>query len=218
MTGFRRPEPTSSQGRCDDLRSVGDAMSCMTSLPVVDLTLDGPTMLAAFEPDASEHARRSDRGASAVTSTALLHGIWLLPSGVPVPIEEIPEHKRSRLANATSFVEVAGECFTRLYSPPGVVRAVAFSGRALSRSLQRAARFTPIVQRFVVSEGPMRLSADAVETARRCGVGLIEHASDSARVLLPPGPAELGVPAVYRWWIAELAYESWLYESAQPVS
>lgn len=195
-----------------------DALRCLTSLPVVRLDVDGVRMLATFEPDDEEHARRSRLDIGAVTSTALLHGLWLLPSGVTVPMDEVPDHKRSRLESARHLVEVVDGCFERLYSPAGAVRIVAFGGTRTSRSVQRAARFTPILQRFALCEGPARPSSNVLQAARAWGVGLVQYADGSATVLVTPPVAELGVPAVYRWWIAELAYSSWLYESAQPVS
>ena len=55
--------------------------------------------------------------------------------------------------------------------------------------------------------------------AREWGVGIISVRSDShPEVLVPASPAEVGVPSVYRWWVAELAYERYRYESTQPVS
>jgi hypothetical protein len=198
--------------------SAAEAMQHLTSLPVVDITIDGIHMLAAFEPDPNEHMRRSKVDVGAVTSTALLHGLWLLPSGVPVPVADIPGHKRKRLERAKHLVEVTKGCFERLYSPPGAVRAVGFRGTRTDRALRQAAGFTPIVQRLVIGDGPMRPSLDAMRTAEASGIGFVEHLGGITRVLLAPRAAELGVPAVYRWWIAELAYSSWLYESTQPVS
>jgi hypothetical protein len=190
----------------------------MMGLPVVNLTIDGVQMLAALERDDVEHARRATLHVGAVTSTALLHGLWLLPSGVPVPLQDVPDQKRRRLQEARHFVDVTEAGFERLYSPPGVVRAVAFTGANARRSLERATRFTPIVQRFVVGHRPVGLAAEALRVAEEWGVGVLELDAGTPRALVLPRPAELGVPAVYRWWIAELAYSSWLYESAQPVS
>jgi hypothetical protein len=199
-------------------RPAADAVRTLTSLPVVDLTVDGVSMLAAFEPDSCEHRRRTDLDIGAVTSTGLLHGLWLLPAGLPVPVTEVPDHKRRHLDAAPRLVDVTEAGYQRCYSPPGVVRAVAFGGSRMDRALQRAARFTPIVQRFVYSDGPMRFSPAHLNRAKEAGVGMFDCSGRTTRVLLDPSPAEVGVPAVYRWWIAELAYASWLYESAQPVS
>jgi hypothetical protein len=193
-------------------------MQYLTSLPVVDITIDGIQMLAAFEPDLKEHMRRSEADVGAVTSTGLLHGLWLLPSGVPVPVADIPVNKRARLEQAKHLVEVTEGHFERHYSPPGAVRAVGFRGGRTDRALRQAAGFTPIVQRLVIGERPMFPSIDALRTAEASGVGLVEHLGGITSVLLAPRAAELGVPAVYRWWIAELAYSMWLYESTQPVS
>ena len=195
-----------------------DAMRSLTSLPVVSLAIDGVQMLAAFEPNDEEHARRSALDVGAVTSTALLHGLWLLPLGVPVPIDDVPDHKRRCLESAGQLVNVADGCFERLYSPPGAIRVVAFSGTRTSRSLRQAAKFTPIVQRLAFAEGPVHPSASILRTAELLGIGLVQCADGATNVLVTPSVPELGVPAVYRWWIAELAYSSWLYENAQPVS
>lgn len=196
--------------------SAAKALRYVTSLPVIDITIDGIQMLAAFERDPKEHMRRRKVDVGAVTSTALLHGLWLLPSGVPVPVADIPDHKRERLKRAKHFVEVTDACFERLYSPPGAVRAVGFRGTRTDRALRQAAAFTPIVQRLVIGDG--RPSPGAMRIAEASGVGLVEHLGGITRIRLAPRAAELGVPAVYRWWIAELAYSRWLYERTQPVS
>ncbi|MFZ6005570.1 MAG: hypothetical protein ACOYXM_16730 [Actinomycetota bacterium] len=207
-----------SRGEPAARRAAAAAVRALTSLPVVDLTMDGVSMLAAFQPDDHEHRRRTALGVGAVTSTGLLHGLWLLPSGLPVPFAEVPDHKRRHLDAAPNLVDVTDAGYQRSYSPPGVVRAVAFGGSKIGRALQRAARFTPIVQRFVYSEGPMRPSLARATEAVEAGVGLFECVAGHARLLVEPSPAEVGVPAVYRWWIAELAYERWIYERTQPVS
>ncbi len=199
-------------------RSAADAVRTLTSLPVVALSVDGISMLAAFEPDSHEHRRRKGLDVGAVTSTGLLHGLWLLPGGLPVPVGDVPDHKRRHLDAAPHLVDVTDAGYQRCYSPPGVVRAVAFGGSKTDRAIERAARFTPIVQRLVYSEGPMRPSLAHVRRAQESGLGLLECSGGTARLLLEPSAAEIGVPAVYRWWIAELAYASWIYESAQPVS
>lgn len=207
-----------SRGRPVAPRLAGEAVRTFSSLPVVDLTVDGASMLAAFQPDDEEHRRRAALNIGAVTSTALLHGLWLLPWGVPVPVTEVPDHKRRHLDVASNLVDVTDAGYQRRYSPPGVVRSVAFGGSKIGRALHRAIRFTPIVQRLVYSEGPVRPSSANVRKAEEAGVGLLECSHGTARLLVEPSPAEIGVPAVYRWWIAELAYASWIYESAQPVS
>ena len=190
----------------------------LTSLPTVTVCLEGWSLVAAFDPDLQEHGRRSAVGAGAVTSRPLLHGLWLLPSGIPVPSSAIPAKKLGRLRDAHHFVVEGRSGFERLYAPPGIIRAVCFSGAEPLRSIERAARFTPIVERVVVTPPGVQASQGATVLAREFGVGLIEARDDGTSVLLSPRAAVVGVPAVYRWWIAELAYASWLQQSAQPVS
>jgi len=188
-------------------------------LPMVALRIDGTSMLVGFELDLVEHARRARSGLGALTSTELLHGLWLLPSGVPVPLTAIPPKKVERLRAASHSVELTSSGFERLYSPPGVVRSVAFVGRNADHLVQRAIRFTPIFQRIaVVMDGRRPLSARIECTAREWAVGIVEVNSGATNCALSAGRAETGVPSVYRWWMAELAYQSWLYENAQLVS
>lgn len=190
----------------------------LTGLPAVAIRLEGKEMAAAFEPDVSEHVRRSTAGAGAVTACALLHGLWLLPAGVPVPTAAIPERKRQHLRAAGHFAQEDGGCLERLYSPAGVVRAIAIAGADIERSVGQAIRFTPIVQRVVVTDVATQPSSGTLALAEEWGVGVVKAQEDGCDVLLHPAPAVVGVPAVYRWWLAELAYEGWLQQSAQPVS
>jgi hypothetical protein len=194
------------------------AMRELTSLPIVTICLEGWGLVAAFDPDSHEHDRRSAVGVGAVTSRPVLHGLWLLPAGIPVPVDAVPSVKRRRLRDAHHFAIEGESGFERLYSPPGAVRAVCFTGAEPTRSIDRAVRFTPIVERVVVTHPGVQTSHDARTLADEFGIGLIEASESEINVVVPPRPAVIGVPAVYRWWIAELAYESWLQQSAQPVS
>jgi hypothetical protein len=109
--------------------------------------------------------------------------------------------------------------FDRLYSSPGVVRAVAFAGRNATRIIELAVRFTPIVQRIAVIVNSGQPLPDSLKAlAREWGVGVIELSGEVHRHVLTASRAEIGVPSVYRWWIAEVAYSSWLYENTQPLS
>jgi len=200
---------------CGAAHAVGDILR----LPLVAIRIDGASMLVGFELDVVEHERRTRLGLGALTSTELLHGLWLLPSGVPVPLGALPPNKVERLRAASHSAVETGIGLERLYSPPGVVRSVAFVGRNADRLVQRSIRFTPIFQRIaVVVDGSKPLSPRVECTAREWAVGIVEVNSGTATCALPAGPAETGVPSVYRWWMAELAYESWLYENAQLVS
>ena len=196
------------------------SVSLVTGLPVVRFAIDGSEMFGALEICPIEHERRRLAGAGAFTSTALLHGLWLLPSHGPTPAAMLPEVKVQRLRAAPHAAAETAAGFERTYCPPGVLRSVAFYRGCLERAVNRAARFTPIVQRFVLvgeNQRPVAWSAECV--AREWGVGIISLRSGrDPEVLVHASPAETGVPSVYRWWVAELAYERYLYESAQPVS
>lgn len=200
---------------CSTARVVGDMLtSCF-----VPVRMDGASMLVGFELDLVEHRRRTQVGVGALTSTELLHGLWLLPSGVPVPVDAIPQVKVERLRAAAHSVDESCSGFERLYSPAGLVRSVAFVGRNADRLVHRAICFTPIFQRFaIVVDGATPLPSRVECAAREWEVGIIAVTAGSARSVIDAGRPVAGVPSVYRWWIAELAYQSWLYENTQLVS
>jgi hypothetical protein len=177
-------------------------------------------MLGALEICTSEHERRRQAGIGGITSTALLHGLWLLPPHGPTPSGMLPEIKVQRLRAAPHAAVETDEGFELTYSPPGMLRSVALRSRSVARAVDRAARFTPIVERFVLVDETQQPVASPTEcVAREWGVGIISlRCGDSPEVLVPASPAETGIPSVYRWWVAELAYERYLYESTQPVS
>jgi hypothetical protein len=135
-----------------------------------------------------------------------------------VPAAAIPERKRQHLRTAGHFAREDGGYVERLYSPAGAVRAIAIAGADIERSVGQAIRFTPIVQRVVVADVTAQLSSATLGLAERWGVGVVRATEDGCDVLRHPAPAVVGVPAVYRWWLAELAYEGWRQQSAQPVS
>ena len=195
-----------------------DAVGDILRLPLVAIRIDGASMLVGFELDLVEHERRTRLGLGVLTSTELLHGLWLLPSGVPVPLGALPPNKVERLRAASHSAVETRIGFERLYTARrGSLRGVRW--RNADRLVQRSIRFTPIFQRIaVVVDGSKPLSPRVECTAREWAVGIVEVNSGTATCALPAGPAETGVPSVYRWWMAELAYESWLYENAQLVS
>lgn len=193
------------------------ALRAAADTEVVAATIDGVRVAVAFDVDHGEDDRRRVAGLGAITATAVLYGLWLLPNGVPVPVDALPDHKRERLKGAPALVAVTDGQFQRLYEPAGSARAIACGGRSAVKAVERAARFSPIFRRYAAIP-PRGASALAVASAQTHRVGLIETDGVDARVVLDSPAPVLGVPAVYRWWVAEVAYEAWLYESTQPVS
>jgi hypothetical protein len=198
-------------------QSLSCALRAAVDMTVLLVTIDGVRAAVAFEPDLTEHRRRQALGVGAVTATSVLHGLWLLPSRIPVPAAAVPDHKRDRLLRLPAFVTSIDDQLRRTYEPPGVVRALASGGRSARRAVERVARFSPIFYRYAVVNGDRLLPA-VMTYAFENGVGLLQTDGEVARLVSAAPKAVCGVPAVYRWWIAELAYEAWLYESTQPVS
>lgn len=183
----------------------------------VNVVIDGQHLVAWLEVDLGEHRRRESAEIGAITSTGLLHALWQLPTGGRVEATALASAKVDRLRSAPHSVLESGASFERLYSPPGTVCTVAFVGRSGRALIDRAIRFTPIVQRLAILVDPTAcVSPRHLATAREWGVGVVQVSDDAVLQLVDPAPSEKGVPSVYRWWIAELAYRSWLTRTPNP--
>lgn len=181
----------------------------------VDVELEGRQVALALSTDSAEHDRRRSAGVGAVTSTGMLHGLWLLPSGGTVPASEIPASKRARFRSEPGWVHEGPAGFKRLYHPAGVVTAAAVARARSADALRIAASLPPIFDRYVVANNPSRaLMADAADL----GLGVIAVPNRDSEIMLFPRRCVTGRPAVYRWWLAEIAYERWLQMNAHPVS
>jgi len=134
--------------------------------------------------------------------------LWLLPSGVPVLARELPDVKVSRLRKAGEHARETPRGFERLYSPAGAVRWLGFLTSNPERGILRASRHSPIFERTVVVEGPCSVTERELCLARDRGIGLTMVDGGVSTMVVPAAPRELGVPAVYRWWIAEVAYQA----------
>ena len=189
--------------------AVRAAVERLSGLAGVRFAIDGRIVVGGFALDRDEHHRRLQAGIGAVTSAALLHGLWMLPTGGHTPPVRLPEIKVQRLRAAPRLATETSAGFVRTYQPPGFLRSAAFYHKKANIAVSRAARFTPIFQRFALfDERRSSVSARVKATAREWGVGLVHLLGEhELEVLLDPMPAVTGVPAVYRWWIAELAYE-----------
>jgi hypothetical protein len=180
----------------------------------VEVCLDGVRAAVSFRPDGAEHRRRMDADVSAVTSLALLHALWLLPAGFPVPPSDIPPAKAKLLLEAPQHVDLVKGSFVRRYQAAGKVDVVGLTGRHGDKVIARAIRCSPIFRRLALlgptTSEPSRASLAA---AREWGIGVISVAEDELEVVVAAAPGVLGIPSVYRWWVSELAYSS--YASAQ---
>lgn len=198
---------------------LGSVLGASEGMVDVRFRADGQWFFGLLELDFTEHQRRSVAGAGAVVSTGLLHALWMLPTQFPVRPEQLPPIKAKRLRNAPAFCSESTEGFERTYSPAGQIRALGVSGRRPQRTLDLTVQLSPIFRRLALVP-PMtpgvrdRLSAGA----RSAGVGLAEEHLGGTELVVPAPAAVRGRPGVYRWWMAELAYEAWLQESTQPVS
>ena len=192
---------------------------CALPLPAdeteVRLKVDGNCYIAGLRLQDSEHARRENLGLAAATSTGLLHALWGLPYGIPVPRASISQLDRLTLDDeGFGWIDSDGRSVVRTYQPPGVVGTVIVTDSSLPGAVSRAIAHPPTVRRVALwrrqSEQAPRLLAHQLERARSFGIGIFTLHGDHCRQVLAPASALTGLPAVFRWWQAELAYRNWL--------
>jgi hypothetical protein len=182
---------------------------------VVTAVLDGRVVLMAFEVDAAEHERRGQRPYGAVRSRGLLHALWALPEGIAWPVSGLSRLDADTLKDeGDGFVTWIDESVVRLYRPAGHVWAVGLASKRLIDAVATASQFPPIFRRYAVAAKATRSDPDAIAAARTVGVGVAVTGPDGLNVVGRAEPARTGVPGIYRWWLAEMAYRSWLQTNA----
>jgi len=175
--------------------------------------VDGNVWSAGFELDHAEHGRRLQSGVGAIVDRRLLHALWELPGGIPIADRDLREVDRATLRRHGDGVVLQREGFVvRTFRPATVVRTASVLVARAAIGLRRMRFIPPIFERVVASTGDP--SASDIDDAARLGIGLVSVDHSAEILLVAPRPAEAGAPAVYRWWIAELAYASWLNTTA----
>lgn len=177
---------------------------------IAELRVDGFRVQAAFTVDEVEAQRRSDAGLSAVTNTGLLHALWTLPEGEDLPLGVLDAIDADTLSTlGVGTVEIQAEVVRRTYRPVATVHAVACAGRSPHSLLRTLVAFPPIFDRFAVLSASQVLDTADLDSARAGGIGIVRYDGSTAEIVEAPAKV-LGRPAVYRWWIAELAYRDYL--------
>jgi hypothetical protein len=185
---------------------------------LVPIRVDGASYHVGLRIDWVEHARRGRTGLGALTSSGLLHALWGLPWGIPVARAALSELDRHTIENeGQGWVEGHGPSLVRRYAPSGAVASVAVRHRSLSGAIARAGAHPPTVRRIAIwdraSSAPVRPDPLQLVRASTLGIGISVCSGGgggAAVELVAPAEAIVGLPAVFRWWQAELAYRNWL--------
>jgi hypothetical protein len=189
------------------LAALGNRDSCECS--VVELRIDGSRFAVRFDLDRHEHRRRQQVGAGAATHTGLLHALWELPAHVPVPATCLDDLDLSTLRELGAGYVEGTEMLTRTFAPAATVTAVVVVAKGMNEALARASRLPPIFWRLAASSRrPARFDM-AIAAGHASGVGGVVVGGDGTEVVVAPRSPIRGVPAVYRWWLGELAYRNW---------
>lgn len=186
----------------------------------VPLCVDGRFYFVGLRLDHHEHARRQELRLGAATSSGLLHSLWELPHGVPIPRRALAPMDRETLeTEGRGWVVERREKVVRVYRPAGVVGSVAVSDKSLCGAVHKVGTHPPTVRRTAVWMTPTHQESPRVKAilsrARRLGVGVLAASGGQLHELVPPAKPIRGRPVVFRWWQAELAYRNWL-RSTEP--
>jgi hypothetical protein len=182
---------------------------------VVAVTVEGRSILVALDVDQAEHSRRSRFEVRAVCCRRLLHALWELPANIAWPRYGLdPADLTAFLDAEPGLVASDGDGLLRLYQPAGTVRAVAVRHAKLIDAVEQVALFPAIFGRYAFASRRNPTDEVAAAAASTLGVGAAITASSGLVVLSQALAPEVGVPGVYRWWLAETAYDAWLQESA----
>ena len=191
------------------LEAVGGPRSC--GCAVVELQVDGARFAVDFVLDEHEHRSRSALGLGPATNTGLLHALWELPEGVPVRADRLTEQNVATLRDLGVGYVRGTDVLTRTFNPVGSIRSVLVVTNSMEMAVAGVARLPPIFRRLAVAFRRPDKRAFATNARASTGIGRVLMGSGGAEVLAEPEAAIRGVPAVYRWWLAELAYRNWGY-------
>jgi len=199
-----RTEPERVAAATAALEAFGGLRGCRCS--VVELHIDGNRFAVEFDLDRGEHRRRQALGIGPATNTGLLHALWELPAGISVPAGCLSEKDLATLGElGEGYVECTDDV-SRTFSPAGTITAVVVVADGMDEAITRVSRLPPIFRRLAVA---FRHPCRDQSTASKSGIGSAVFASGGIKALVAPGPAVRGVPAVYRWWLGEIAYRNW---------
>jgi hypothetical protein len=195
----------------EELRAATWALSELSDGSVVVATLDGRSVLMAFRPQIDEHRRREREGLGAVISRRSLHALWDLPQGLGWPLGAVDALDEQTLrAEGRGLARFDAETITREYEPAGTVEALAVVRHRLRDAVDAIRGLPPTVQRYAIAATRSRADAGISAMADRMGVGTVILDGVTPVPLNRAAPAHVGVPGIYRWWLAEVAYGSWL--------
>lgn len=196
-----------------DQAAIGIVVDLSEQDTVVRLDLDATPYLAQLRLRTQEVRRRQTLSLGAVTSTGLLHALWNIPV-TGIPANDLSERDRRTLMGADGLVVEQGGILSRLYQPPGEVLLLGARRTTPNSAIARALQIPPVFQRVAMWSArsrPTQRDAWLFRLALRNGLGMIEFDETLRPSLIqaPTSPAP-GTSAVYRWFVAEIAFRSWL--------
>lgn len=190
---------------------IASYLSSQAGVQAVPTVVEGRRVVIAFEPDASEHTRRLALSLGSILSRRVLHALWMLPHELRWPATDLDKVDLDTLRkHGAGLVDISGGTLFRVYQPPGRILALGVGSRRLTDAVNAVREFPPIYPRYAIGWSTTGADQEAVMAAEAFGIGALIDGPNGFVVRARTRPPEVGVPGVYRWWLAELAYGAWL--------
>lgn len=162
-------------------------------------------LLSVSEPE--RQRRRALPAVGDLSDLDLLHSLWNIPFGEPISEIALEADVVATLDRFPAAVERNGDVLLRTFQPIGHIGAVIFSASKPEAAVNQAIRFTPIIRRFARVE--VKPSSAILAEAAEWGIGiLVADKGERPVVLRNAAQPVIGLPTVFRWWLAEHAYRS----------
>lgn len=165
--------------------------------------------------------RRASLGLGAITSTGVLHALWSTPIQ-PISrgaFDDINLHTLDSLSEALVSHDENGTT-SRIYHPIGEIVALYTLDKSIRQGVKRAIRIPPIFKRLCIwvnHESCKNVDKQTLLYAQRARTGVISLCNTHVEELIRPHNRIPGIPAVFRWWVAELAYETVMSRTTSPM-
>ena len=176
-----------------------------------DVMLAGVTVDIVIGLDGEELERRSELNLGPVVDRALLEVLGQLPLGWQVAVDELDPVVRAMVEGAPpGLVERAGNTLERRYRPALRTTGVITHRRDWRQGIEVVSRFASVAPRGVMLTGAAMHVDEAVDSARRLGIGLAARRGKAGSgQLLVPSDTRFRRPGTSEWLFSERVFAEW---------
>jgi hypothetical protein len=191
--------------------SSGAAVFGFDGLVLPDVTLAGVTIDVVIGLDHDELERRNELQLGHVDDRDLLEVLGHLPLGWRVPLDELDPVMRVQIEGAPpGLVERMDDTLVRCYRPAIRTAGVIVHQRDWRQGVETVSRFASVAPRGLILTGSVIDADEAVNSARRLGIGLaLRRIKADPAQLLVPADTRFRRPGTAEWLFSERVFAEW---------